>query len=398
MILKKIALFTAFIMIITSFSFAAEVAKGKTIRLEMYTGSVEVKSGSGKEISATEKMRVFDGYTVKTLSDSEAYFSLDDTKAVKLGANTEIKIKKSWFSNKIAVISGELFFNVTKPLGSNESLEISTPTMSMGIRGTSGCVIVNDKGAKTQIYTGKVEGSRGNAKVHINAGEQAIATTGLQLSKLKQDGSEIPSMALREIVKDSKLANEIKEKTELNVDNFTEQEKENSAREQEISEKKVEELEEAREIANKEKTENKKSSTVNRSVTGKSSGGSKSSLPQLTWEIVMNWIEVNSDAVLDDFIKFASGYSSGLNINGYNKLNEDGKMRVENDMIVESTDVGTTRHIYNLRYYDTVENLASAFNESVAKNAIEPTESPTPTDSPAPTGSPAPTESPATDV
>lgn len=392
MILKKIALFTAFIMIITSFSFAAEVAKGKTIRLEMYTGSVEVKSGSGKEISATEKMRVFDGYTVKTLSDSEAYFSLDDTKAVKLGANTEIKIKKSWFSNKIAVISGELFFNVTKPLGSNESLEISTPTMSMGIRGTSGCVIVNDKGAKAQIYTGKVEGSRGNAKVHINAGEQAVATTGLQLSKLKQDGSEIPSMALREIVKDSKLANEIKEKTELNVDNFTEQEKENSAREQEISEKKVEELEEAREIANKEKTENKKSSTVNRSVTGKSSGGSKSSLPQLTWEIVMNWIEVNSDVGLDDFVKFASGYSSGLNISGYNKLDEYGKMGVENDMIVDSTDVGTIRHINNLRYYDTVENLASAFNESVANNTIAPTESPAPTDSPAPT------ESPATDV
>ncbi len=371
MILNKIALFTVFIMVITNISFAAEVAKGKTIRLEMYTGTVEVKSGSGKKISATEKMRVFDGYTVKTLSDSEAYFSLDDTKAVKLGANTEIKIKKSWFSNKITVISGELFFNVTKPLDSNESLEISTPTMSMGIRGTSGCVIVNDNGARTQIYTGKVEAIGANKKVYINSGEQAISNVDLQLSKLKQDGSEIPSMVLREILKDGNLANEIMEKTELNVENFVEQEKENSINEQEISDKKVEELEAAREIANKEKTENKKSSTVNRSVTGKSSGSSKSSKPQLTWEILMNWLEVNSDAGFDDFVKFASGYSSALNIDGYNKLDEEGKMKVENGMIPESTESEMEKRIDSLRYFDTVENLASVFNELVVSNTIQ---------------------------
>ena len=375
MLLKKIALFTAVIMVITSFSFAAEVAKGKTIRLEMYEGSIEVKSGSGKEISATEKMRVFNGYTVKTLNDSEAYFSLDDTKAVKLGANTEIKIKKSWFSNKIAVVSGELFFNVTKPLDSNETLEISTPTMSMGIRGTSGCVSVNDEGAKAQIYTGKVEGTRYGKKVYINAGEQVIATTGLQLSRLKNDGSEIPSMALREIINDDKLVNEIKEKTELNVDNFVEQEKINSLKEQEINKKKVEELELSLEIAGKEKAENKKSSTVNRSVTGKSSGGSKSSTPQLTWEIAKAWVEEksSSDARLEDFVKFASGYTSILNISDYNKLDTYGKDRVETEVMTDIIDDEVVVTISNLLRYGSIEELASVFNSSVASNMPTPT-------------------------
>lgn len=388
MLLKKIALFTAVIMIITSFSFAAEIAKGKTIRLEMYTGSIEVKSGSGKELSVTEKMRVFDGYTVKTLNDSEAYFSLDDTKAVKLGANTEIKIKKSWFSNKIVVISGELFFNVIKPLESKESLEISTPTMSMGIRGTSGCVLVNDKGAKAQIYTGKVEGTRLGNKVYINAGEQAIANTGLQLSKLKSDGSEIPSMALREIINDEKLSNEIKEKTELEVDNFIEQEKANSQKEQEENQKKVEELETSLETANKEKAENKKSSTVNRSVTGKSTGGSKSSTPQLTWEIVKVWVEekATSDARLEDFVKFASSYKSVLNISDYNKLGADQKDRVEIDVLASHTETEVILDIGRLLEYGSVEELASVFNSSVA--SVMPTTSPTPTTAPIPTDEP----------
>ena len=91
--LKIVALITAVIMLFPNYSFATETAKGKTIRLETYSGTVTVSSGSGKEISVSEKMRVFDGYTVKTSNESEAYLSLDDTKAVKLGENTEIIIK-----------------------------------------------------------------------------------------------------------------------------------------------------------------------------------------------------------------------------------------------------------------------------------------------------------------
>ncbi len=366
--LKKFSLILAIIVLLTNFSFAAEVAKGKTIRLETFSGSVEVKSGSGKNVNVYEKMRVFDGYSIKTINESEVYLSLDDTKAVKLGSNTEIKVKKSWFSNKITVISGELFFNVTKPLESNEKLDISTPTMSMGIRGTSGSVIVNENGTNAQIYTGKVEAKGLHKRVHINAGEQAISDTDLRLIKLKNDGSEIPSMALNEINNDDELKNEIKEKTELDVDNFTEQEKINSENEKEEREKEDAEIEMLKENAQNEKSENKKSNTSNKNVTGKSSGGG-SSKTLLTWEILTEWISKTTDDAdrvygISDLVSFASSYSSGLNISGYNGLNDAGKDMVE-DLMLLSED-GIKGYLgYLLSVYSSLEEFTTSFNNAV---------------------------------
>lgn len=365
--LKKISLILAIIVTLTNFSFAAEVAKGKTIRLETFSGSVEVKSGSGKNVNVYEKMRVFDGYSIKTQNDAEVYLSLDDTKAVKLGSNTEVKVKKSWFSNKITVISGELFFNVTKPLESNEKLDISTPTMSMGIRGTSGSVIVDDEGTNAQIYTGKVEAKGLHKKIHINAGEQAISDTDLRLIKLKNDGSEIPSMALNEINNDDKLKNEIRENTELDVNNFSEQEKINSENEKEEREKEANELETLKENAQNEKNENKKSSTTNKSVTGKSSGGG-SSKAVLTWEILTEWISKTTDDAdkiygISDLVSFASSYSSSLDISGYNSLNDLGKEMVENMML--SSEDGTKGYLGYLLTYESLESFTTGFNNAV---------------------------------
>lgn len=361
--LKKVAFMFAIIMVFTSFSFAAESAKGKTIRLETFSGDVEVKSGSGKEISVSEKMRVFDGYTIKTFNNSEAYLSLDDTKAVKLGMNTEVKIKKSWFSNKIVVISGELFFNVTKPLENNESLNISTSTMSMGIRGTSGSVVSNGNNSYSQIYTGMVEVCGSGKKFYIRSGEQALSNDDLQILRLKSDGSEIPAIALSEINKNEKLKDEIKEQTELDVDNFVEQEKTNFAREQQNRQKLDEEIQIIKENAIKEKQENKKSSTINKSVTGKSSGTSSIGKTELTWEILKTWLEQNSDKELDDFVNFASDYSSSLNISGYNNLTDEYKMKVKMTLLGDDDELYP---ISRLLYYEKMEVLVTEFNGAIS--------------------------------
>lgn len=361
--LKWSVFIVAIVMMFTSFSFAAETAKGKTIRLETFSGSVEVSSGSGKNVIVSEKMRVFDGYSVKTFADGEAYLSLDDTKVIKLGKNTEIKIKKSWFSNKITVISGELFFNVEKPLESNESLNISTPTMSMGIRGTSGCVISDKSGSKTQIYTGGVIALSRGRRFYIRAGEQGTSDLS-QATKLKSDGSEIPSMALREINNDDSLKNEINEKTELDVENFKEQEAMNYKQESEQRESEMEQVNSAKESAIKEKTENKKSSTGNSTVTGKSSGGSsKPKKETLTWEILTNWIEQNQYGRLDELVTFASGYSSSLNISGYNILVEKGRAsEVEEMLLVENDTLAFISSLIN-RYEESEKPLEEFINE-----------------------------------
>lgn len=380
--LKVFTLVMAIMVMLTNFSFAAEIAKGKTIRLETFTGSVEVKSGSGKDVSVYEKMRVFDGYTIKTLGSSEVYLSLDDTKAVKLGNNTEVKVKKSWFSNKIIVISGELFFNVTKPLESNESLDISTSTMSMGIRGTSGYIGTNSSNSRAQIFTGGVEFIGPNGRAFIRSGQQVSSDNDFNLSQLNRDGSDIASMALKEINNNDSLKNEIKEKTDLDVDNFIEQEKINFQNEQEELLIEAKEINILKEAVAKEKEENKKSSTTNKSVTGKSSGGgsSKPALATLTWEILTEWISKTTDTGdkiygISDLVNFASGYSSNLNISGYNGLNDAGKEMVENSLLNPTGEIEGYLG-YLLTAYNSLEEFTTAFNNAVddANKEIPPTE------------------------
>lgn len=363
--LKSVALILAFMMLFTNFSFAAEVAKGKTIRLESFSGSVEVKSGSGKDISVSEKMRVFNGYTIKTLGEAEGYLSLDDTKAVKLGNNTEVKIKKSWFSNKIVLISGELFFNVTKPLDSNESLDISTSTMSMGIRGTSGYVGTDSSGSKTQIYTGGVEFIGPNGKGFIGSWQQVSSDNDFIISQLSSDGSDIAAMVLREINNNDSLKNEIKERTGFDVEKFTEQEKINSQKEKEELLNVAEEVKVFKETAAKEKEDNKKNSTGNRTVTGKSSSSSKSkktTKPELTWENVVAWVKANENGDslvgMKEFVEFASGYTSSLNITGYNQLEDGNKEFVEEEVM-------GGKGVTGLLSYEAVQKLANVFNDAV---------------------------------
>ena len=384
--LKIVALITAVIMLLPNYSFAVETAKGKTIRLETYSGTVTVSSGSGKEISVSEKMRVFDGYTVKTSNESEAYLSLDDTKAVKLGENTEIIIKKSWFSNKVVVISGELFFNVTKPLETNESLDISTSTMSMGIRGTSGTVSVKELKSDIQLYTGKVD-VKGNGKnVRLTPGRKAVFDKDLSVDKLSENGEDIPSMALREIIKDKELLKEIENNTELNVENFEKQEGINSVREKEEELKRADEINSAKESSLKEKTENRKSSTEGRDVTGKSSGSGrvKNTKPDLTLEVLHEWGS-NSDDIsdaLDEFVAYAENYSSGLKVDEYKKLMQSitgdeiqGIKGVIAEKIFyygENPVYETDKYKWHFLGYSSVELFVSVFNDTISNIEIIP--------------------------
>ncbi len=384
--LKILALVTAVIMLFPNYSFAAETAKGKTIRLETYSGTVMVSSGSGKEISVSEKMRVFDGYNVKTSNESEAYLSLDDTKVVKLGENTEVIIKKSWFSNKIIVISGKLFFNVTKPLEANESLDISTSTMSMGIRGTSGTVSVKELKSDIQLYTGKVDVEGNGESVRLIPGMKAVFDKKLSIDKLSETGEDIPSMALREIIKDKNLLEEIRNNTELNVENFEKQESINSTREKEEKLKRVDEINSAKESALKEKAENKKSNTEGRNVTGKSSGGGriKNSKPDLTLEVLHKWGS-NSDDIadaFDEFVTYAENYSSGLKIDEYKKMMQsiiDDEVQGVKGGIAEKVFYYGANPVYetdeyrwHFLGYSSVELFIDVFNEMISSIEIMP--------------------------
>lgn len=111
-----------------------------TMRLEKAEGSVAVADGDGKEQELREKMLLFSGYGIETRGDSFSWFNLDDTKLAKMDENTKASIVKEDKNLKLLVDSGCLYFNITEPLEEDETFEIKTSTMTVGIRGTCGWV------------------------------------------------------------------------------------------------------------------------------------------------------------------------------------------------------------------------------------------------------------------
>ena len=128
-----------------------------TMRLEKTQGTVTVSNATGKNVSQTENMKLYNGYKVKTGAKSYAWISLDDTKVAKLDANSVMEVQKSDKSLTLFLSSGNMFFNVKDPLPKGENFHIKTSTMTTGIRGTSGCVrVINSRVTEIHLLTGEV--------------------------------------------------------------------------------------------------------------------------------------------------------------------------------------------------------------------------------------------------
>ena len=151
------------------------------MRMKKTEGIVKVISSNGKGIAVFENMKLQSGHKVDTMEKSYAWISLDDAKLLKMDAVSEAGVRKKGKKLEVFLESGSLFFNVTEPLEDDETLNIRTSTMAVGIRGTSGWVEVIDKNnVKVSVLegtvrvnvsdplTGKVKGA------DVSAGESAI--------------------------------------------------------------------------------------------------------------------------------------------------------------------------------------------------------------------------------
>ena len=131
-------------------------ASASTVRLAKTEGSVTVKDSSGKKSPVTSNMRLKSGSRTSTGLASYAWFNLDDQKALKQDAVSEVEIRQSGKKLEIMLDSGNLFFNVKAPLKDDESLNIRTSTMVMGIRGTSGWVkVINSRVTRVFMLDGQ---------------------------------------------------------------------------------------------------------------------------------------------------------------------------------------------------------------------------------------------------
>jgi len=146
------------ILITGSVTAVALAAKNKatTIRLVKTEGDVTVVNSKKEELVQTEDMRLYSGDHQITDEASYAWLSLDSSKAIKLDENSETELRKKGKKLEVLVDSGSVFFNVTVPLESDETLNIRSSTMITGIRGTCGWVRILD-GGETRVFL--LEGS-----------------------------------------------------------------------------------------------------------------------------------------------------------------------------------------------------------------------------------------------
>lgn len=129
-----------------------------TMYLVRTEGTVQVGNAEGKTIKLMENLGLFSGYAVATQAESYGWIDMDSTRLAKLDAQSEVEIQKEDQLLELNVRSGNLFFNVTEPLKPEETMNVRTSTMMVGIRGTCGWVEVEDENMMcAYLLRGKVD-------------------------------------------------------------------------------------------------------------------------------------------------------------------------------------------------------------------------------------------------
>lgn len=159
-----------------------------TMHLIKTEGKVQVDNADGKSVKITENLGLYSGYEVATLADSYGWIALDDAKLAKMDASSDVEIRKKDKLLELYVRSGGLFFDVTEPLAEDETMNIRTSNIMVGIRGTRGWVEVEDENLMcVYLLKGKVECTVFDEDGNVLASE--IITAG-QAARLVLDGGE----------------------------------------------------------------------------------------------------------------------------------------------------------------------------------------------------------------
>lgn len=205
-------------------------ASASVMRLIRTEGTVGVSDEGGEAVSLAENLSLYSGYHMGTETKSYAWINLDSVKLTKMDEESEVEIQKEGKALEIVVNSGELFFNVTEPLEEDETLDIRTSTMTVGIRGTCGWVrAVDEEHMMVYVLEGTVQctvtdpESGKNVTDAISGGEKAELILcpekeeKCEIVKEKLELYEIPLFVLTELFEDDRLCEKINEASGLDV-------------------------------------------------------------------------------------------------------------------------------------------------------------------------------------
>lgn len=116
-----------------------------TVQITKTEGTVNVTNATGRSVSRLTKLRLHSGYHLNTDEKSYAWVALDGERLAKVDAVSELETRKKGKVLELLVHAGSVYFDISEPLTEDESLNICTSTMVIGVRGTSGWVDVIDQ-------------------------------------------------------------------------------------------------------------------------------------------------------------------------------------------------------------------------------------------------------------
>lgn len=212
------ALLLALCLICTACSGAV---KATTIHLLKTEGSVAVSDAAGRALEVAAGLALYSGCGMTTQPVSYAWLELDQVKLAKLDADSEIAIQKEGRDLTIELHSGGLFFHVSEPLAEDETMQIATSTLAVGIRGTCGWVTAD--GAAVGILEGTVEVTAASSgeTVRVTAGETAHLTRAADgsesLTVAPLAAADVPDYVATELAADDALAQAVLEASGLDV-------------------------------------------------------------------------------------------------------------------------------------------------------------------------------------
>ena len=186
-----------------------------TMRIDDISGKVTLTDSKGREEEPEIGRRLVDGNELETYEESSAMVLLDEDRFVYLLELSDALVNRKGRSVRLTLDKGSTFFFIDKELSDDESFEISTSTMVIGIRGTSGYVDV--RGGKEVLYL-----TSGKVTVTITeTGEEYDIEAGQKISVYEdEDGKlivtveefdSIPSEALEIIRSNDDLMDEVKD-------------------------------------------------------------------------------------------------------------------------------------------------------------------------------------------
>ena len=116
---------------------SAESYSASVMRLLNYEGDVYILDADGNARFLMENVRFNSGESLSTGAKAMASVSLDATKILTLDSMTQVTFVKANNHMTLTLSSGRLLLDVQAKLDENETFDIQTSTMTVGIRGTT---------------------------------------------------------------------------------------------------------------------------------------------------------------------------------------------------------------------------------------------------------------------